>query len=273
VAEVKLELGAKVDLLNRHELGSELQQSNDLWMRQLAAGVKNVALPVMGGNVAGGSVLLGSSSTGGQPYCGPAQGFVWRVTRVSVQGLINPPTTALGATASFAAGAAASAVLPAGAFLSGFDVTAGPATAAGTATVTVSNVLGGPYVYDLYESTTAGSRLSVSYPAELAQTGGAPTVSIAALASGGAGHINVYGTWTGIDVQNADQVSLFKGDPSGTRFLNTVFATQPAWTPGYVIFKPGDYLVASGANLAAASVSITGEALEAPAEQIYKLIS
>lgn len=104
---------------------------------------------------------------------------------------------ATGASAAFAAAAAGSASLAATDSLTGFDVTVVDPAGQVAAAVTVSNVAGGPYTYDLMEAASGPSRLSITYPRPLAPAGGAPTVAIAAAVGGGAGHIDVYGQAAG----------------------------------------------------------------------------
>lgn len=104
------------------------------------------------------------------------------------------PSTVRGASGTFTAAAAGSVALPAAAdTLTGFDVTAAPVAAEVAGTVTVSNVIGGPYNYDFAMVVGNTARLSVTYPLGLSPSGGTPTVSINAITGGSAGNINVYG--------------------------------------------------------------------------------
>jgi hypothetical protein len=110
-------------------------------------------------------------------------------------GPLVPGATTSNSTA-FGAGAAGSAALPAGASLSGFTVTTGaPGTPPVAATVTVTNVTGGPLTYSL-EETASGGLLQQTYtpPLQPSPSGAAPTVSIGAAAGGAAGNITVTGT-------------------------------------------------------------------------------
>lgn len=102
-----------------------------------------------------------------------------------------------GSNGAFTAGAAGSATLPAGSTLTGFDITVSAATAAGLATVTVSNVLGANYTYQIQEETGGGAILSIRYPGTglpASTPASVPTVSIGVLASGGSGSIAIYGS-------------------------------------------------------------------------------
>lgn len=101
--------------------------------------------------------------------------------------------TPTGASAAFTAAAAGSASLGATDSLSGFDVSMAAVAAAVGGTVTVTNVVGGPYVYQFEGLVGAASLLSVRFATPLLASGGAPTVTISAIAGGGAGDINVFG--------------------------------------------------------------------------------
>lgn len=69
-------------------------------------------------------------------------------------------------------------------------------------------------------------------------------------------------------------VSLYKGDPGASRFVTVLSATAPAFTSSHgLLLKPGGNVVVSGSGLTTgAQVTVSGEAVEAPAELIYKLI-
>lgn len=105
--------------------------------------------------------------------------------------------TPTGAEAAFtAAGGSASLPLFVGPqYLQGFDIeAAGNGTVAGNATVTVSNVVGGPFVYVLNEIVGTPTDLSVQYPGNgLLGSGSDPTVTVSAVASGSSGTITLQG--------------------------------------------------------------------------------
>lgn len=125
---------------------------------------------------------------------GPQPGREWIVREITAvdSGYLGQQPT--GATNTGAAGAAVSATLNGQALITGFDVTIGPATTAGVATVTLSGVDGGPYTYYIDESTTSGETLSKSL--NLISQSGA-TLTVSAVTGGGIVAINLYGT-TGI---------------------------------------------------------------------------
>jgi len=266
----KLEIGGELDFLTKDELDSSLDRMEGIW-RSYAKGFKRFRLPVMRGAVVGGAITLGSTNVPEQQYVGPRPGWVWRLTRLSAAGLVSTPARATVATAAFAAGAAGTATLPAGSALTGFDITTAAPAAAVTATVTVSNIFNGPYVYDLTEAVATGGMLSVRYPNPQFAPAGGPTVAIAATAGGAAGHINAYGTV----LASVDQLAVYVGEPGDARFMNLLTATAPTWTPdNSAILLPGDYLVASGSALGTTTpVTVSGEVIEAPAEEIYKVLA
>lgn len=80
--------------------------------------------------------------------------------------------------------------------------------------------------------------------------------------------VSVYG------LSGAESADLYFGEPGPTRFVQTVSASAPTWASSRgLLLRPGDYLVLSGSGLTAGNVvTMNGEALEAPAEQLYKLI-
>jgi len=101
---------------------------------------------------------------------------------------------AVGAAASFLAGAAGNAALSSTSdHLTGFDVTMAAVAAAAGGTVTVSNVAGGPFVYDIEALVGQATLLSIRFPTSLPPSGGAPTVAISAIVGGGAGNIDIFG--------------------------------------------------------------------------------
>lgn len=146
--------------------------------------------------------------------------------------------TFTGNTGAFtAAGGSAALSLYTGVqYLTGFTITAGLAIAGytGPTTVTVSNVVGGPYTYELQESTTSGSTLQITYPGNgLPGTGGDPTVTVAASTDGASGTINVYGN---------NQTPL---GGNGIIYLNSKadpLNVSAAQTPQGLIMPPGTWV-------------------------------
>lgn len=275
MARFRFDFGAEFDMLTQPELDRSLGRIEQMW-RSYAVGRKPFALPVMRGKVAGGVLQLGSSSDPGQVSCGPRSGWAWRVTRISVAGLSSTTgDNTSGVSASFTAGNAGTATLPGLYRLWGFDITTGaPAAPPVAATVTVSNVSGGPYTYTLME-TANGGLLQVRFPIPLASTGTAPAVSVAAAAGGAAGQINAFGSFLGLQANAPvyDQVTVYKGDPDLSKYVTTLGTQSPSWTGSQgCLLLPGDHIVVAGTGLAAANLTVTGEAVEAPAEMIYKLV-
>ena len=98
-------------------------------------------------------------------------------------------------TSAFTAGSAGSAALaPVSVNITGFDVSVGVATAAGTMTITVNNLAGTTIpTYYLLESTTTPVMLSIRFPNPLMPTTSAINVAVSAVTNGGAGIITIYG--------------------------------------------------------------------------------
>lgn len=83
------------------------------------------------------------------------------------------------------------------AYIQGFTVTAlAPASTVG-GLVTVTGVVGGPLNYQFTESATVGGLLQIDFPDPkgivAANRGGAITVTLPAIVSGGAGAVSAYG--------------------------------------------------------------------------------
>lgn len=92
----KLDFGAEIDLLTKDELAGALDSYGDRRLAEYALGLKHFDLPVLLGTVpASGDLTLGSTGDPDQTYCGPRQGFCWRVARVSVSGISSTQTVNL----------------------------------------------------------------------------------------------------------------------------------------------------------------------------------
>ena len=135
---------------------------------------------------------------------GPQHGREWLVRYLQAVHSTYQGELSTGASAQGAAGALTTVTLPGPALITGFDVSIGPATAAGVATVTLSNVPGGPYIYYIDELTGNNEFLSKSL--NLVTSGNA-TLTVSAVASGGTVSANIYGT---VDVNPAD-VMFYRG--------------------------------------------------------------
>jgi hypothetical protein len=271
MAKVKLELGAEFDLLNKDELTHALT-GQSAWQRAAAEGMRHIDIPLLQGTPSGGALTLGAQAIPAQ-WCGPRSGFVWRLERITVSGLtpgdtltlykdalpvadITAPTGDLveqAAATSFTAGATASAYLTGATYLTGFDVTtaaAGSGSPAGT--VTVQGMTYAAPTYDIAESSTAATILSIRYPGPGLQVspGNNPGVTISAISGGAAGHINVYGM-----VPQSPAVATYH--PGGRA----------------VVLKGGDLLSLAGTNLQTAGlVQVTGQATQVPGPMIWKIL-
>ncbi len=84
MAKVTLQLGAELDLLNKHEFETGLESQWQAQQRAAAAGIKYRRLPLMTGAAAAGALSVTEASGND---CGPNEGFAWMAKRLAVQGL------------------------------------------------------------------------------------------------------------------------------------------------------------------------------------------
>lgn len=140
------------------------------------------------------SLITDSNGQGMATIGGPQPGREWIVREITAvdSGYLSESNT--GASNTGAAGAATSVTINGQSLITGFDVSIGPATTTGTATVTLSGVNGGPYTY--YIDELVGSSEFLSKSLNLIARNSA-TLSVSAVASGGIVAVNLYGT-TGI---------------------------------------------------------------------------
>ena len=123
---------------------------------------------------------------------GPATGRRWSIRLLAANENLGVPTPNQ-ATNTGAAGAISAASLPFFTpFLTGFDVSITPATAAGTTTITVSGGGEPNLVYNIRQDGTNPTNLSIRYPGS--GLAGYTTVTVAAEVSGGAATVTVFGT-------------------------------------------------------------------------------
>lgn len=87
MAEVKLAAGAKLDVLNRHELKSVLDTVTRDWFNQVARGDRYRRFSAAAA-ISGAAVTIGGASAR-DAVMGPAEGFVWAVQRIAVVGLTD----------------------------------------------------------------------------------------------------------------------------------------------------------------------------------------
>ena len=89
MAEVKLAAGAKLDVLNRHELKTVLEAARRDWFSQVSRGDRYRRFSAVGTVAAdgvAGSLVIGGAEAA-DAGLGPAEGFVWDVRRLAVFGL------------------------------------------------------------------------------------------------------------------------------------------------------------------------------------------
>jgi len=150
-----------------------------------------------------GSASLVSGGVGVIDFGTPQDGRVWTIRQLiaSGQGVEQfTPGVVEANTAAFTAGSAGSVGLPSGPpngvtqYITGFTVTIAPATAAGTSTITLNNVSGGPLTYTVTQSTTQAVTFSQTFASPGLQVTGTPTLTISATVNGGTGNLTLYGT-------------------------------------------------------------------------------
>lgn len=130
---------------------------------------------------------------------GPSRGREWTLRRIrivdSADSLVTAGGTATAVSNTFAAAAAGSVALPAGASMTGFDVTMVPAGAAVNGVMTVTNLAAGTLSYELSDSAaSAGTQFQVRFDALAPSSASAqPTVNVPAIVGGSAYAITVYG--------------------------------------------------------------------------------
>lgn len=148
----------------------------------------------------------------------------------------GPNTAAVANSGIFAAGVAGNVPLPAGASMTGFDVTVQGAAALATGVVTVTNLAAGNLNYELDE-TTSGQDLTIRFPNPLpaANAAATPQVNVPAIGGGAAYAITVYGlsgqapttSQQLINIQNAgfilgeddERFLTYAGTPAGSFFV------------------------------------------------------
>lgn len=81
--KVKLTANAELDLLTQQELGQELEAAAKAWRKELSRGVRFVKFSAQTNVATGVWTILPEA---GDNRLGPAEGFVWSVTRLSVAG-------------------------------------------------------------------------------------------------------------------------------------------------------------------------------------------
>jgi hypothetical protein len=145
---------------------------------------------------------------------GPQPGREWIVRLLSATPAGYTATAETGSSASGAAGATTSTSIAGPGYVTGIAVSFGVATAAGTATITLSGVAGGPYTWLVEESTTTAVTFTESL--SLAITSPNATLSVSAVTNGGTVNANLFAT-TG---PSQATVSWFKGT-NITRNINS----------------------------------------------------
>jgi hypothetical protein len=275
----------KLDLLTAGELNEALhrhmENREDRLVREIYQGIKVFKLPVIQMEAPSASFTLADS--GGNVPCGPESGYLWLVRRVLIAssgGVAGGTTqTSNNATAAVTASGGTATINTFGlpTYFTGFTLTLAPASAAGNGTVTVSNVQGGPYVYNFSETTTGPTQYSVSIPAPGIQASGNISVAVSAVTSGGSGSVSAYGYSNSNVGDNANPV-LYAGSDTGAGQatiledggikLGTAYypASKGAW------LFPGEQLYAKLTSATTGNLyTMTGVAIEVPFEMQGKI--
>jgi hypothetical protein len=287
VARYRIEAGVEIDSVSPAELRGELQSWDERRERQMVQdlrGIKPRRLPPMAGNVTAGGLIAIGGDTGQQPV-GPTGGYTWFLRAIVVNGLATLAAgTGTSGEGTFTAGAG-SAALPAGAAITGFTVSFS-AAASTAGTITVTNVTGGPIVYDVPAGQAAP--FVVNYPVPIPASGGPVTVTVAGLGTG-AGAIEISGTSTG---QNADLLDMqIFGSGSGVRWWQ--FGGGPGgaappyytkWGMGEMWLEGGEYLAFTNAQTPAGvavplsapvgtTIQVRGTIIQVPSEKVGRLFA
>jgi hypothetical protein len=243
--KTEFKIGAHFDLLNKDELDHVLEKQT-AQLLAYARGVKHLGFTAQG-TIAAGAVTIPSPNPAvtlaslQMPIMGPTDGFVWAVQRVTIDGL------------SKTVGTVATPAVPASTVVQqntyGFPVNA--LIVGGTVTVVTVNGIqvgsgDGTYVIPV------GGTIAITYSV-------APTW----LWSGAAG------------VVNTDSVQVYRNNVAGYNRLYSLSASQEWETPGghANILRGGDQLIAAGSGLnSTGTLTLSGEAIEVPAEMISKLV-
>jgi hypothetical protein len=167
--------------------------------------------------------------------------------------VVSSAAAASGGTATansntFAAAAAGTVPLAAGASITGFDVTMVAPAAAVNGLVTVQNLAAGNMNYELEASATSGGLLSIRYPNPLPASSAVatPQVAVPAIASGAAYAVSVYGLTAATAAGTAQPLTIAAG---------TAGVAAPSSGPGVVVLPPNKGGVF---NLRGHSLSIYG---------------
>lgn len=167
----------------------------------------------------------------------PAVGRCWNVRQVGVYGSdAHTPVGSSGLTESvtspFAAGAGVTTVtLPAGASLTGIEVTASAGSGSGSVTVSVQNALGGTLDYQIPQPSSAVPPFGINYPGGgLAPdaAGGQISVSWHGVSTSGAGYLIAYYSASGASLPATVYAEPYVGEVPNAVLNNPGGADMPA---------------------------------------------
>jgi hypothetical protein len=88
MAKFKINAGAEIDTITKAELRDEMDRMRVNWVGEIARGIRTRRVSAFADVTGGGTVTFGEN---GDQTISPADGFVWKVKRLSVTGY--DPTT------------------------------------------------------------------------------------------------------------------------------------------------------------------------------------
>lgn len=275
MARFKLSAGAEIDLMTQAEMYDALHQYHQDTVLERARGVKWMRLPTLSGTLSG-TYPTATAKLGGPGLCGPQPGYAWALRRISATGLsaaTSASTATSDATGSITSGAG-SAALANGVSATGFSLgfSAAP-SAAGTAIL--SNVTGGSITWNIPSGQTSPYNVTFPGPITASSSSVAPTLTIAGLGTG-AGNIVLFGQSV-TAATGADQLYVFRNELTAGQFLASItgqIATNfVSFTNVQAVLFSGDELIVSPGTTFAASgvITVTGEAIEVPAQMLWKV--
>lgn len=268
-----LDIFAKFDLTLTN-LNKQLQVQNRRYQRELESQPVYQPLP--------GTTVLNANGNGLVDLGSPMDGRSWTIRQLLVaeqnqeQNLVEGNTAA--ATAAFAAGATATVNPPFySRYITGFDVTFSAATAAGSTTVTLSNVAGGPYVWTIQQETTAGTSLSIRFPGKGLLPFGNPALTVSATVGGGSGDLTLYSTQTGSPAVTCWYVGailpVMGSVTSQLRWKQPVMPALDTFTTNLIQVKAREHLFAVvTTGLANEIITVNAMILDHPAKPLTPVV-
>lgn len=104
----KIQAGAEIDVATKKEVRDEIEAARTSWIGEVARGDRFRRFSAYAYSDAAGTVAVGQT---GQ-YIGPAEGFVWSVTRFAVTSGYDPATQVLSLTLGSDATTGSAVIIP-----------------------------------------------------------------------------------------------------------------------------------------------------------------